>query len=773
MTKVNKVEALKMIRIVTGVCRTLMSMVYRFAPFCLYLALMVGLGPTEVLGQQKFGALQADRILFLGNSLTLHGPKAEIGWTGNWGMAASAQDKDYVHLLAAAIDARTGGRLVLEPTPSDGTKSVENVLNIANILEREYATYEADKIRKQLDWKANIVVLQCGENVPPKGFDADVFRKSLMALLNDLKASSNPQIFVTGNILRGNPGLDVIKRKACAEDPAHRTFVDISAYRTNITVNGPVGHPSNAGMKLIADTLFAAISKKADSVGLSAAHVAAVNRRRRIYVNNDVGYDAVAMGPKLTAIKPDEWLAARFSAFDQPGSQVDCVGWCLDEGNIAAYPSKVLPELQYPTLLRWRREGVDIAQRLVEESHRRKLEVFWEHRLNGADRETDVSTPARHPLKDAHPDWLLKGSWWKPGLWNFAVPEVRQYKLRALREVAERYDLDGLNLDFGRHPPYLPTGKQWEQREALTDFVRHVRLMLQAVAEKRGRPFLLSVRVADSVPGCHFDGFDIESWVRQNLVDMIIIGTRSIQVDLAGFKQVVRGTHVKLYPCIDQHHSPDGYHAVPSPEFLRGVAANWWHQGADGIATFNFWNELPESARVIGSSGPLVDGRSVHAMVYREIGDAEQLASLDKWFVVSRRYGGGFYDRLGNRWDDYTNLNNQAPLPQTLGADPAWVEVHVADDVTSLAKPIERIELRLSYSAKADPQQVRVKFNGILLRDPVSKELWSIYRLTREQLATGRNLVTLDDSSSQSRDKPLAIEKVEVHVRYGKRSTSE
>ena len=70
----------------------------------------------------------------------------------------------------------------------------------------------------------------------------------------------------------------------------------------------------------------------AESVRRSEAHVAAVNRRRRIYVNNDVGYDAVAMGPKLTVIKPDEWIAARFSAFDQPGSQVDCVGWCLDEG---------------------------------------------------------------------------------------------------------------------------------------------------------------------------------------------------------------------------------------------------------------------------------------------------------------------------------------------------------------------------------------------------------------------------------------------------------
>ena len=109
-------------------------------------------------------------------------------------------------------------------------------------------------------------------------------------------------------------------------------------------------------------------SGAAESVRLSEAHVAAVNRRRRIYVNNDVGYDAVAIATKLTAIKPDEWIAARFSVFDQPGSQVDCVGWCLDEGNIAAYPSKIIPELQYPTLLRSRKEGVDIAQRIVEES---------------------------------------------------------------------------------------------------------------------------------------------------------------------------------------------------------------------------------------------------------------------------------------------------------------------------------------------------------------------------------------------------------------------
>ncbi|MBM4003445.1 MAG: hypothetical protein FJ295_09190 [Planctomycetes bacterium] len=738
----------------------------RTAYLCLGIALLILQGPAKVSGQQKFGSLRADRILFLGNSLTLHGPKAEIGWTGNWGMAATSEDRDFVHRLTAAIASRSGGRLVLEPASHENIESAANVLNIADILERGYATYETARIRKQLESKADIVVLQCGENVLSQGFDAEAFYNGLRALLNDLKASGNPQIFVTSHILWANPGMDEIKRRVCAEDPTHRTFVDISAYQADIATNGPVGHPSDTGMKLIADTLFAAIARKAEIIELSSSHLAAVNRRRRIYVNDDVGYDAVAMGPKLTAITPEEWIAARFSVFDQPGSQVDCVGFCLDEGNIAAYPSKIIPELQYPTLLRWRGDGVDIAQRIVEEGHRRKLELFWEHRINGADREVDVMTPARIALKDEHPEWLIAGGWWKPGLWNFAIPEVRQHKVAVLREVAERYDLDGINLDFGRHPPVLPIGQQWEHREALTDFVRQVRRMLQGVAERRGRPFLLSVRVADTVPGCHFDGMDIESWVRQNLVDIVILGTRSIQVDLAGFRRVAAGSHVKLYPCIDQHHSPDGYHAVANPEFLRGVAANWWQQGADGIATFNFWNELPEAGKRIGSSGPIFDGQSVHALVYKEIGDPKQLSPLDKWFVVSRRYGGGFYDRLGNRWNDYTNLNHQAPLPLELGADPTWVEVSLADDIAAQAQRVERLELRLEFSANARPEGIAVKFNGIPLQ-PQKQEgnVW-LAKLAPQQTAVGRNLLTVDGAAAAMRAPAVSLEKVEVHVKY-------
>lgn len=47
-------------------------------------------------------------IIFVGNSITKHGPSEALGWSGNWGMAASAEDKDFVHQLASMIENRYG-----------------------------------------------------------------------------------------------------------------------------------------------------------------------------------------------------------------------------------------------------------------------------------------------------------------------------------------------------------------------------------------------------------------------------------------------------------------------------------------------------------------------------------------------------------------------------------------------------------------------------------------------------------------------------------------
>ncbi len=48
------------------------------------------------------------KILILGNSITEHGAALNMDWFGNWGMAASAKEKDYAHLVIGAITASAG-----------------------------------------------------------------------------------------------------------------------------------------------------------------------------------------------------------------------------------------------------------------------------------------------------------------------------------------------------------------------------------------------------------------------------------------------------------------------------------------------------------------------------------------------------------------------------------------------------------------------------------------------------------------------------------------
>ena len=104
---------------------------------------------------------------------------------------------------------------------------------------------------------------------------------------------------------------------------------------------------------------------------------------------------------------------------------------------------------------------------------------------------------------------MLK-TWWPHGLWNLAVEGVRRDKVDTLRHLAETYPLDGFQLDFSRHVPCLPPGRQWELRDHVTQFVRAVREMTLDVARRRGRPILLAARVPRSLQGCRVDGFDVE-----------------------------------------------------------------------------------------------------------------------------------------------------------------------------------------------------------------------------------------------------------------------
>ena len=86
-----------------------------------------------------------------------------------------------------------------------------------------------------------------------------------------------------------------------------------------------------------------------------------------------------------------------------------------------------------------------------------------------------------------------------------------------------------------------------------------VRLMLLEVAQNRRRPLLLAARVPCNLEGCRQDGFDIAMWARENLVDILTLGSRSIDCDIDEFRRVTRGRNIKLQPCHDDHLATDAY----------------------------------------------------------------------------------------------------------------------------------------------------------------------------------------------------------------------
>ncbi|MFM8224193.1 MAG: hypothetical protein ACKOJF_35275, partial [Planctomycetaceae bacterium] len=215
------------------------------------------------------------------------------------------------------------------------------------------------------------------------------------------------------------------------------------------------------------------------------------------------------------------------------------------------------------------------------------------------------------------------------------------------------------------------------------------------IEKQRGRPFLLAARVPENLMGCHFDGLDVETWARENLVDILVLGCRSSDVDIAAFRRLTRGTGIKLHPCFDFHHVSDGYgNQYTTIEVVRGVYANWWNQSPDGVHTFNLMGPSPESAQIF--PGGYRPPWETQRQVFREVGSPETLQHKDKVFHVQRRggeQGSPPSDFITPRWG-YFCTNLFAPLPVVLANDgqaDTLLTLAVADDLNAAKDRIKEI----------------------------------------------------------------------------------
>lgn len=125
---------------------------------------------TGYIGEEN----AAHRILILGNSITRHAPASTIGWLDDWGMAASAEEKDFVHRYVARL--REAGL------------STYVMVRQASYWEGHYT--DADiftHFEEERAFAPDLIVYRLGENVH-NPFDAAVFTPALEAFLRYVAA---------------------------------------------------------------------------------------------------------------------------------------------------------------------------------------------------------------------------------------------------------------------------------------------------------------------------------------------------------------------------------------------------------------------------------------------------------------------------------------------------------------------------------------------------------------------------------------------------------
>jgi len=199
---------------------------------------------------------QPSRILFLGNSITYAPANADFGWPRSVGMAASSQDKDYVHQTIRIL--REKG---MDVEAVLGTRDCE----ICDEVIGEHIE-TLDDIR---EIRPRYAVVQLGENSDHIQINSGRLTREYLLLLEGLKKRGIRDIFCISNWHEASP-----------EDPhnqailrAIRHFSDIHWVDIGSLANRPeyygdttlysdrdiLWHPGDLGMLRIAEILAESI----------------------------------------------------------------------------------------------------------------------------------------------------------------------------------------------------------------------------------------------------------------------------------------------------------------------------------------------------------------------------------------------------------------------------------------------------------------------------------------------------------------------------------
>lgn len=287
---------------------------------------------------------------------------------------------------------------------------------------------------------------------------------------------------------------------------------------------------------------------------------------------------------------------------------VDAYAWCTATPDLCYYDSKAGEALWSPVrrvkltsprqwygienLRRLSEAGEEPISVLASRCHQRGIPFIASVRMNDSHHsDYRFAFNAANFFLD-HPQWAIRDAQGAvAGGMDYAVPEVRAHRLAILREQAEKFDIDGLELDFTRWPPFFRYDQAMDSAPLLTSYINEIQKMLeQASAKRRSARLILGVRVPATLEECRLNGLDVGALIGDGVVDYVcpsdfIRPDFNIPVEtITALRQ--KAASCRVFPTMFSFVSKGYLHTLRVPQY-RALANNFYAGGADGVSTFN------------------------------------------------------------------------------------------------------------------------------------------------------------------------------------------
>ncbi len=250
---------------------------------------------------------------------------------------------------------------------------------------------------------------------------------------------------------------------------------------------------------------------------------------------------------------------------------------------------------------------------------------------------SDFYRENRKKNRAAHRDAM---SYYEHGL-DYLQKEVREHYLCVIEEALERFDTDGLELDWMREIYSIQIGREYEAISVITAFMKEIHRMVKRMEAKRGHRIGMAVRLPSSPEKALRLGFDAFDWADKGLIDLITVTSRWSSVDndmpIDVWKRAFKGRRVAIAAgleiLLDAYNRRGRAYEYNTFETAVGSACANFAMGADATYLFNYM-DAPVSFTKDPEGDSLLRGERYHKFL-TTVGDYKKCIAEKRRHVVT------------------------------------------------------------------------------------------------------------------------------------------